>query len=92
MRKEVAVITDGDYTDLMPEHDSLFCYKRESDSQILLCVNNYYGEEVDCQLPLDFDVTSGECLLSNYAESMGAGQENNFTLKPYETRVILIAK
>ncbi|MGF1737039.1 alpha,alpha-phosphotrehalase [Photobacterium satsumensis] len=92
LRKEVAVITDGDYTDLMPEHDRIFCYKRESDSQILLCVNNYYGENVDCQLPPELDVASGVCLLSNYADSMKVLQENNVTLKPYETRIIVIAK
>ncbi|AJR09215.1 alpha,alpha-phosphotrehalase [Photobacterium gaetbulicola] len=92
LRKEVAVITDGDYTDLMPEHDRIFCYKRESASQILLCVNNYYGDEVECHLPEGLAVVSGECLLSNYAESMKAAQQNSFTLKPYETRIILIAK
>ncbi|KHT62067.1 trehalose-6-phosphate hydrolase [Photobacterium gaetbulicola] len=92
LRKEVAVITEGDYTDLMPEHDRIFCYKRESDSQILLCVNNYYGEDVEFNLPEGLDVASGECLLSNYAESMKVAQENSFTLKPYETRIILIAK
>ncbi|PSU33438.1 alpha,alpha-phosphotrehalase [Photobacterium lutimaris] len=92
LRKEVAVITDGDYTDLMPEHDRIFCYKRESGNQILLCVNNYYGEDVECQLPLELDVNNGVCLLSNYSESMTADQENNVTLQPYETRIILIDK
>ncbi|MBY5945536.1 alpha,alpha-phosphotrehalase [Photobacterium rosenbergii] len=92
LRKDVAVITEGDYTDLMPEHDRIFCYKRESESQILLCVNNYYGEDVECLLPEGIDVASGQCLLSNYTESMSTAQENNFTLKPYETRIILIAK
>lgn len=92
LRKEVAVITEGDYTDLMPEHDRIFCYKRESDSQILLCVNNYYGEDVECDLPEGLDVASGKCLLSNYDESMKAAQDNRFTLKPYETRIIFITK
>ncbi|PSW09397.1 alpha,alpha-phosphotrehalase [Photobacterium rosenbergii] len=92
LRKDVAVITEGDYTDLMPEHDRIFCYKRESESQILLCVNNYYGEDVECLLPEGIDVASGQCLLYNYTESMNTAQDNNFTLKPYETRIILIAK
>ncbi|WEM41316.1 alpha,alpha-phosphotrehalase [Photobacterium sp. DA100] len=92
LRKEVAVITDGDYADLMPEHDRIFCYKRESASQILLCVNNYYGEEVECQLPPELDVSRSECLLSNYSDAMQVVQQSRFVLRPYETRIILIAK
>ena len=51
LRKEVAVITDGDYTDLLPEHSSIFAYSRKNASQTLLCVNNYYGEDAECVLP-----------------------------------------
>ncbi|MGF1698799.1 alpha,alpha-phosphotrehalase [Photobacterium makurazakiensis] len=92
LRKDIAVITDGDYTDLMPEHDRIFCYKRESESQILLCINNYYGEGVNCELPSELDVSSGVCLLSNYPSSMAVTQSNLFNMKPYETRIIVITK
>ncbi|PSW17247.1 alpha,alpha-phosphotrehalase [Photobacterium sanctipauli] len=92
LRKEVDVITTGDYTDMMPEHDRIFCFKRESEHQILLCVNNYYGESVECHLPVELNVESGECVLSNYLASEGKGQTATISLKPYETRTILINK
>ncbi|WP_273859663.1 alpha,alpha-phosphotrehalase [Photobacterium sp. GSS17] len=92
LRKEVDVITTGDYTDLMPQHEKLFCYKRESDSQILLCINNYYGESAECQLPEALAVSNGQCLLSNYSAVMAQPMASCFTMQPYETRIILIAK
>ena len=90
LRKEIDVITTGDYTDMMPEHDSIFCYKRESESQVLVCINNYYGEVVECFLPKALELEKGEYVLSNYAGVTEQKPTHCFALQPYETRVLLI--
>ncbi|MEJ2763117.1 alpha,alpha-phosphotrehalase [Photobacterium sp. MCCC 1A19761] len=92
MRKEMEVITTGDYTDLMPQHDQIFCYKRESETQILLCINNYYGEPVECLLPESIDLTTAEYVLSNYSDVSMQRPVSRFTLRPYESRIVLIHK
>lgn len=88
LRKEVSVITTGDYQDLYPEHDAIFGYKRQSKDQILICLNNFYAEITECELPDYLNLDNAKCLLSNYSSqpSLIAKQ----ILRPYETRIILI--
>ena len=69
LRKEVPVITDGDYQDLLPEHASIFAYARQTETQTLLCINNYYGEETECVLPERFAMSDAKTLLSNYSDA-----------------------
>ncbi|WP_261881982.1 alpha,alpha-phosphotrehalase [Vibrio pelagius] len=90
LRKQVPVITDGDYQDLLPEHPSVFAYSRESERQALLCINNYYGEETECALPERFEMTNAKCLLSNYQETDDSVTSHHQVLRPYETRILLI--
>ncbi|WP_299014311.1 alpha,alpha-phosphotrehalase [uncultured Photobacterium sp.] len=92
MRKEIEVITTGDYTDMMPEDERIFCYKRESDTQILICINNYYDEIAECFLPKEIVVEGGEYVLSNYAGVTEQVPMHCFALQPYETRILLINK
>ncbi|PSW01118.1 alpha,alpha-phosphotrehalase [Photobacterium lipolyticum] len=90
LRKELAVITTGDYTDLMPEHPQLFCYRRQSDKQTLVCINNYYGQETECQLPETLHVKQGHYILGNYSDHQHQVPCHQLALKPYECRVLLI--
>lgn len=90
LRKEVPVITHGSYKDLLPEHPSVFAYSRETDSQTLLCINNYYGEEAECVLPERFDMSKAKSLLSNYQEANTSAVLHHQVLRPYETRILLI--
>ncbi len=90
LRKEVPVITHGSYQDLLPEHPSVFAYSRESEGQVLLCINNYYGEETECALPERFEMTNAKCLLSNYQETDDSVTSHHQVLRPYETRILLI--
>ncbi|WP_375753083.1 alpha,alpha-phosphotrehalase [Vibrio sp. HN007] len=89
LRKEVPAITTGSYTDLLPEHKQVFCYAREDANQVLLCINNYYGEDAECSIPEQYDLPKATCLLSNYSE---VDSSNQMTLRPYETRILLIQK
>ncbi|MFA0304645.1 alpha,alpha-phosphotrehalase [Vibrio splendidus] len=90
LRKEVPVITHGSYQDLLPEHPSVFAYSRESDNQILVCINNYYGEEAECVLPEHFEMVKAKSLLSNYHVSESSVKSHHQVLRPYETRILLI--
>lgn len=90
MRKEVEVITTGDYLDLLPNHTSVFAYQRQSATQTLVCVNNYYGNEVEVTLPATVDVAKGRYLLGNYSAIEDTPVVARQVLKPYETRIFLI--
>lgn len=88
LRKDLDVITTGDYQDLYPDHEAVFGYQRQSEHQTLICLNNYYGEEVKCVLPSGLEVGKAKYVLGNYndlAESVSQEQ----VLRPYETRIIL---
>ena len=90
LRKEVPVITHGSYQDLLPEHPSVFAYSRESEGQILLCINNYYGEACQVELPNELDLDEAQLLLGNYPEDPSPVSVNTMILRPYETRILLI--
>ncbi|NOJ04694.1 alpha,alpha-phosphotrehalase [Vibrio splendidus] len=90
LRKEVSVITHGSYQDLLPEHPSVFAYSRESEGQTLLCINNYYGEACQVELPNELDLDEAQLLLGNYPEDPSPVSVNTMILRPYETRILLI--
>nr|WP_319556394.1 alpha,alpha-phosphotrehalase [uncultured Vibrio sp.] len=90
LRKQVPVITDGSYEDLLPEHSRIFAYARQNKTQTLLCINNYYGDKAECVLPERFEMDKAKCLLSNYQNSASAVASHHQTLRPYETRILLI--
>jgi trehalose-6-phosphate hydrolase len=66
LRKTTPVLTWGDYQDLLPEHPSLWCYRRQWQGQTLVVAAN---------LSREFQAGSRkrprrlEGLMSNYAES-----------------------
>ncbi|MGC9458206.1 alpha,alpha-phosphotrehalase [Vibrio genomosp. F10] len=90
LRKEVDVITDGNYVDLLPDHKALFVFQRQSETQTLLCLNNFYANEVECVLPNELEVSNARVLLSNYPQTKGGNLSRHQALKPYETRILLI--
>ncbi|ABM02377.1 trehalose-6-phosphate hydrolase [Psychromonas ingrahamii 37] len=90
LRKEVEVITTGDYTDLAAEHAQLFCYQRRSDKQTLICINNYYGKPLEYELPAHLELHNGQYIIGNYPELLTLQPTRTVKLKPYESRVLLI--
>ncbi|WP_047045599.1 alpha,alpha-phosphotrehalase [Vibrio mexicanus] len=89
LRKEIEVITTGTYEDLYPEHESIFGYERKSETQTLICLNNYYGVETECVLPQGFDTSKANYVLGNYSDLSGSVSQHQ-VLRPYETRIILL--
>ncbi|MCF4171708.1 alpha,alpha-phosphotrehalase [Vibrio sp. McD22-P3] len=92
LRKTVPVITDGSYTDLFPEHEQVHGYLRENAETMLLCLNNYFGQETQVTLPESFVALTGQRVLSNYDLERKVTLEKKVVMKPYETVAILINK
>lgn len=90
LRKEIEVITTGDYSDLALNHPQLFCYQRRSDTQTLICINNYYADPVEYELPINLAIDQGKYILGNYPELLADKLHRVIKLRPYECRVILI--
>ncbi len=77
LRKENAVIVYGDFQMLLPEDSNIFAYVRTLETSKILVLCNFYGEEVNYQLPKEFSNIS-EVLIANYEDTMAN------TLRPYE--------
>ncbi|WP_136483581.1 alpha,alpha-phosphotrehalase [Vibrio sp. H11] len=90
LRKQVPVITTGDYQDLLPDHPAIFAYQRRSSTQTLICLNNYYADAVQCELAETLNLERARYLLGNYAQLEEQAVTQQQTLRAYETRVILL--
>lgn len=93
LRKELAIITYGDYELILKDHPEIFAYIRNGENgEKLLVVNNFYGRETDFVLPEGIDVSGlkADVLISNY----DSNPENlsSFTLRPYESVVFHLRK
>ena len=76
LRKSEPVLTWGDYEDLLPNHPSLWCYRRQWQGQTLLVAANLSDEPQAWEPPSGS--TDGEVLMSNYDTPAG------MTLRPFE--------
>ncbi|MCL9782805.1 alpha,alpha-phosphotrehalase [Vibrio sp. S4M6] len=90
LRKQFPVITDGDYTDLLPDDKAVFAYQRRLGDLRLICLNNFYQPETSVQLEVDCDLSQATYLLGNYADIGSKPLSHNIVLRAYESRVILI--
>ncbi len=75
LRKELDVITDGDFTLLLRDHPALFVYRRKTAREQLIVCCNFSAERQEMERP------DGERLLGNY------GTIEPHCLRPYETVV-----
>ncbi|MEX1760043.1 alpha,alpha-phosphotrehalase [Escherichia coli] len=64
LRKTLPVLTWGDYEDLLPEHPSLWCYRRQWQGQTLMVVANLSNTPQEWQTEALSDTSQG--LMSNY--------------------------
>jgi len=80
LRKTLPVLTWGDYQDLLPDHPSLWCYRRQWQGQTLMVVASLSRE---CQ-PWQPQAVEGDwqVVMSNYAEV--SSQPGAMTLRPFE--------
>lgn len=80
LRKTTPVLTWGDYQDLLPDHPSLWCYRRQWQGQTLVVAANLSREFQPWQPP----EMSGDwrALIGNYAET--SNRPAAMTLRPFE--------
>lgn len=64
LRKTLPVLTWGDYEDLLPEHPSLWCYRRQWQGQTLMVVANLSPRPQEWQTEALSD--KSQALMSNY--------------------------
>ncbi|SHG08438.1 alpha,alpha-phosphotrehalase [Ornithinibacillus halophilus] len=89
LRKEYDIITYGDYHLLLEEDPKIFAYTRKWNDELLVVINNFYGEES----ALNLELTGFEdptILISNYKDS--GMNISGTTLRPYESIVYYVKK
>ena len=82
LRKELPIITEGDYTLLLGDHPQIFAYARSWQGQRLYAICSFSAKTFDAPEILPY--CGGRLLLGNYTPD-GDAQ----TLRPYEARVYL---
>ncbi|OOF63514.1 alpha,alpha-phosphotrehalase [Rodentibacter pneumotropicus] len=77
LRKKLPILTEGNYTDLCPNHTSVWAYQRQANGQTLTVLANLSAQPQQVELNV-----KGEVLMNNYDELVLA--ENEVTLMPYQ--------
>ena len=76
LRKELPIWTEGNYTDLLPSHESVWVYRRQANGQTLTVLANLSNQAQKIELSV-----KGEVLMNNNDELKM--RENTVVLKLY---------
>ncbi|MBE7105001.1 alpha,alpha-phosphotrehalase [Bacillus cereus] len=92
LRKRYDVITEGKYDVLDGNHPKVWAYTRTVNNEVLLVINNFYGEEITYSAPVNvqLDGMKQEVVVSNYKDP--SRDITNLNLRPYESIVYLYTK
>jgi trehalose-6-phosphate hydrolase len=92
LRKTYDVITYGKYEVLLKDHSQIWAYTRSTEDEVLLVVNNFYGEEAEFVLPekVQLEGWNSEVIISNYKDS--TADYKRILLRPYESIVYRFTK
>ncbi|MCU5371834.1 MULTISPECIES: alpha,alpha-phosphotrehalase [Bacillus cereus group] len=92
LRKTYDVITEGKYAILDKNDPKIWAYTRTTESEVLLVINNFYGEEITYSVPahVQLDGMKQEVLLSNYTDF--SKDITKLNLRPYESIVYRYTK
>ncbi|MEB9972383.1 alpha,alpha-phosphotrehalase [Bacillus cereus] len=92
LRKTYDVITEGEYAILDKNDPKIWAYTRTTESEVLLVINNFYGEEITYSVPahVQLDGMKQEVLLSNYKDA--SKDITKLSLRPYESIVYRYTK
>ncbi|WP_443110727.1 alpha-glucosidase C-terminal domain-containing protein [Caloramator sp. mosi_1] len=84
------MVAYGEYIPLCVENNSVFAYARRYKDELIVVVNNFYGQDAKVSIN-EIDV-EGETkiLLSNYKDS--GSDLKNLNLRPYESIIYYIVK
>jgi trehalose-6-phosphate hydrolase len=88
LRRSEALISDGVYRQLLPEHPQIWAYVREGQGERLLVLNNFYGTPCDVELPDDVisEAMTQRLVISNYPNCPPRNRQ--ISLRPYESFVL----
>nr|WP_281201112.1 alpha,alpha-phosphotrehalase [Orenia metallireducens] len=93
LRKELDIITYGDYQLILEDNPDIFAYVRSYEDEKLLVINNFYGKETEFELPAELSDLidyNNKILISNYDDSSQDIQK--ISLRPYESIAYYLAK
>lgn len=89
LRKEMKVISEGNYRGILMDHPSVYAYVREYEGEELLVLNHFYEEPVTIEVPEEFQNRSSKYLIGNGKErELGS----SITLQAFETVAYLFGK
>ncbi|WP_017902444.1 alpha,alpha-phosphotrehalase [Pseudomonas asplenii] len=92
LRRSEALMVEGSYRQLLPEHPQVWAYVREGQGERLLVVSNFYADSCEVVLPQGvFEQGQQQRLLiSNYSDCPVRNQE--LFLRPYESFVLCLSE
>lgn len=90
LRKEYDIISEGSVDMILEEHDKVFGFTRTYENEMLIVLNNFYGENTEVNLDDELLQGKSRILISNYKDSMELGK--NISLRPYESVAYIIEK
>lgn len=88
LRKQYPILVYGDYQMLFADHPEVFAWVRRYEGELLLVINNFFGNHLTLPIPEQMQSWHGDCLISNYAprDQLAVSLE----LQPYESFALLI--
>lgn len=91
LRRENVTIRNGKYRDVDLDNPRVFAYLRESETETLLIVSNFYGEAALFEPMLDEDFSGTEIVLANYRDC-AISDVRAIELRPYEAIVVRLLR
>lgn len=85
LHKELPIVKEGVYRDLLPASTTIFAYERSIEKQKLLVICNFSAKEIKCDLLKRYSSFNKKLLLNNY-------ECDERKLKPYQCKVYLLEK
>lgn len=80
LRKDYEIISNGSFNKFLEDHKSIFGYKRKLNNEELICLNNFYEEEVEIEID---ELEKYDILISNYRNTNF--KQNTIKLRAYES-------
>ncbi|MBX0323252.1 alpha-glucosidase [Halomicroarcula sp. F13] len=84
LREDHEVFVYGDYTHLLPDHESVWAYRMELDGEAVLVTLNF--SDTETSVTVDDAARTNDLLVANYDDAPTV-TDANLTLRPYEARV-----
>ena len=91
LRKTEPLVYAGHFKELLPDNKQVFAYERYLDdsNKKLVVFNNFYGNEVTVDLPVEYQDKDCTTLVDNYQNEIQKTSKQ-ITLQPYESLAIKI--